>query len=131
MIDPRELRIGNYVSVGGRQDAIEAVVDMIARKDGAAAIHCEGNGILNRPEQVFPIPITKAWLLKFGFEKRKFDFVITIDPKTKQQELLAIRLDGGAHIEGIQENLAFIPKEISYVHRLQNLHYALTGQELT
>lgn len=67
-----------------------------------------------------PIPLTEEWLLKFGFEVFEFDH------KPNQyrlgNRLIVIRCDGfyeyGTNIK------------VSHVHSLQNLIFALTGEEL-
>jgi hypothetical protein len=64
-----------------------------------------------------PIPLTEEWLLKFGFKNNRlglFDCIKVVE-------------DIGFHISFIQRHL----KEVQYVHQLQNLYFALTGEELT
>jgi hypothetical protein len=70
-----------------------------------------------------PIPLTEEWLLKFGFYKN-------IDTELFEK--------GGFQIEiSVLKCLFYLPefgdwhKEIEYVHQLQNLWFALTGEELT
>ena len=107
-----ELRIGNWVLAcsGG----IETKVGMIAV------------GI----EFTFkPIPLTEEWLVKFGFEKKYQTF-----------EFKGLNIDGTVvHFsfdkwcsEYDIENCDFIeiPAECKHVHQLQNLYFALTGEEL-
>jgi hypothetical protein len=77
-----------------------------------------------------PIQITEKWLLKFGFKsddisweysKRLGNFYIMYDI-----EINSIYINDGSRYDG-----ADIPNEIKHVHQLQNLYFALTGQELT
>jgi hypothetical protein len=70
-----------------------------------------------------PIPLTEEWLLKFGFYKN-------IDTELFEK--------GGFQIEISElKCLFYLPefgdwrKVIQYVHQLQNLWFALTGEELT
>ena len=69
-----------------------------------------------------PIPLTEEWLLKFGFEKqsRRFyvlnNWVVEYREGTKLFNFVA------------EEPIDIIVK---YVHQLQNLYFALTGEELT
>jgi hypothetical protein len=70
------------------------------------------------------IELTEDWLLKFGF--------------TKNETYSFIKIYSGLELMNISEkyfraNLrgVSIRKEIKYVHQLQNLHLALTGEELT
>jgi hypothetical protein len=85
----------------------------------------------NTKTKVFkPIPLTEEWLLKFGFKsddisweysKRLGNFYIMYDI-----EINSIYINDGSRYDG-----ADIPNEIKHVHQLQNLYFALTGQELT
>ena len=82
-------------------------------------------------EQVKPIPLTEEWLVKFGFKfTDEFDF-----------NLKGLSLDGGVchfsfdMFRGLYniENCDFVelPTFVKHVHQLQNLYFALTGEELT
>jgi hypothetical protein len=107
-----ELRIGNWVlSCSG---GIETKVGIIAV------------GI----EVPFePIPLTEEWLLKFGFKKEsdksltKNDIAIFLDKRFKTNLFL----------QENQDNFKWFSYEckIQYVHQIQNLYFALTGDELT
>ena len=77
---------------------------------------------------VKPIPLTKEWLLKFGFEWsirhqawHKLSFIFD----------LSERGVGGYYMHMVKKNNDIICPEIIYVHQLQNLYFALTGEELT
>lgn len=67
-----------------------------------------------------PIPITKEWLLRFGF---------------KENDMLgfSIKTDMYEYIEFNSFLLCWvneIKKSIKYVHQLQNIYFALTQKEL-
>ena len=72
-----------------------------------------------------PIPLTEEWLLKFGFEEKS---------KSKNFYLGNFRFhiskpvnyDGFIFCDGYD----VITDRIKYVHQLQNLYFALTGEEL-
>ena len=67
-----------------------------------------------------PIPLTEEWLLKFGFEKN-----ITTDlHPTFSYDILNVN-DGIVYVL----NYGFV-NHIKYIHQLQNLYFALTGEEL-
>ena len=75
-----------------------------------------------------PIPITEEWLLKFGFKDDEPHNYINVDEHGAMQimfdqyrKVVSI-FTAGAH---------YYMKEIQYVHQLQNLYFALTGEELT
>jgi hypothetical protein len=63
--------------------------------------------------QAEPIPLTEEWLVKFGLMSTELGFWNNGD---------AIYFDYG------KENEKSI--ELKYVHQLQNLYFALTGEEL-
>ena len=67
-----------------------------------------------------PIPLTEEWLLKFGFESDD-EFIFEKDIricKTKQ---------GYVYFDfSVMDPIC----DVKYVHQLQNLHFALTGEEL-
>jgi hypothetical protein len=67
-----------------------------------------------------PIPLTEDWLLKLGFEE------MNLHLNWKKRNHQMILNDGVFRIW-----LNGYNKEIKYVHQLQNLYYALTGEELT
>jgi hypothetical protein len=107
-----ELRIGNWVStIYGMEFQ---VYPMAFKQMPTDEKH---NLILNTWK---PIPITEEWLLKFGFipnpyEDRYEKGVLYVEcDKTKGETQLWV------------ENMP----HIKYVHELQNLYFALTGEEL-
>lgn len=106
-----ELRIGNYV----KSDEIELT------KVTASLLHhmISLKGLLSG--FVEPISLTEEWLVKFGFEKRK-DSNILWD-KSDLFSLFTIA-------DKIKYKAQNHTLHVMYVHQLQNLYYALTGQEL-
>ena len=74
------------------------------------------------------IPLTEEWLLKFGFKKQldksfaKNDFSIFLDKRFKTNLFL----------QENQEDFKWFSYElkVEYIHQLQNLYFALTGEEL-
>ena len=71
-----------------------------------------------------PIPLTEEWLEKFGFESDSYQDMYVLGwlkincDKTKGKPELWI------------ENITGKVVYIEHVHQLQNLYFALTGQEL-
>ena len=61
------------------------------------------------PEQYEPIPLTEECLLRFGFESKN--------------PVLFTNSDG--------DSFYLDDTKIKHVHQLQNLYFALTGEELT
>lgn len=72
-----------------------------------------------------PIPLTEEWLLRFGFEKivtNGIEFVKYSKYKTFEIEVSLFVMD--------YKLVTINDFEINYVHQLQNLYFALTGEEL-
>ena len=74
-----------------------------------------------------PIPLTEEWLLKFGFEKSGGGLYLTYETF----EMYYINGVLGLSARVSDPNEGYIDTKIKYVHQLQNLHFALTGEELT
>lgn len=149
MIDSREVRIGNLVLISNGDVAMVNGIHYAGMKDEEYEIHClYDNKIYFDPS---PIPLTEEWLLKAGFEKKnkekKFDFgwmyieykALESDDWVEDMELghqVRIYVNTESYkcsIENItdkDEMGANTKTDIKYVHQLQNLYFALTGEEL-
>ena len=75
-----------------------------------------------------PIPITEEWLVKFGFEE-DFEGISS----TWHNEVKSIRIEIIHDSNGFHSIVGAFGTwiEINHVHQLQNLYFALTGEELT
>lgn len=117
-----ELRIGNWI-----QDKKDRQIDTLL------VAHL-GEGLINYwNEEVYqPILLEKDWLLRLGFihnddEKLNiFFYGIRVGGST-----LSVNPDNGVAWITRNENILNVPGLIKHVHQLQNLYYALTGEELT
>jgi hypothetical protein len=116
-----ELRIGNWVTVYP-QISIQQVVDVM----------CDGintdKTIRAHYGLVEPIPLTEEWLLKFGFEIKldNFNWNAAIGVNEIGDFKLSLR-----HTDDFGWFYKSRCTPIKYVHQLQNLYFALTGEELT
>ncbi|WP_131828098.1 hypothetical protein [Elizabethkingia anophelis] len=72
--------------------------------------------------QFTPIHLTEEWLVKLGFEKSD-----SLSNCTKTTNGYKFDFAGGEVLYLDSVRL----KHIKYVHQLQNLYFALTGEELT
>lgn len=121
-LKPTELRIGNLVY--HKDNPLPQKVDGL----DLYKIQSEYISEYSMPDYFKPIPITEEWLLNLGLRKHilsgKDDAVYYINHEGKT--VLGYWLIDGAVNIG-----EFIPKNIKYVHELQNLYFVLTGVELS
>jgi len=112
-----ELRIGNWVE---------------QPNDGVTRVTAILNDLQIKTETGYidkycrPIPLTEEWLVKFGFDQNNVDiekydckwykFSFTLDYWNAQKFFVYGYIGGN--------------KTIKHVHQLQNLYFALTGEEL-
>lgn len=121
MLTPQSLRIGNLL-----QERNSGATGTVSAPSGNAEMH-------SWIDQYEPIPITQEWLEKFGFEKDDSgedpshpDYV---EWYRKEFPVIGILCQSSDKMFLFDENTDTL--RIYYVHQLQNLVYALTGQELT
>jgi hypothetical protein len=101
-----ELRIGNLVEYGNDIEQI--------------TIH-HLFGVMHG-DDVKPIPLTEEWLFKFWFRYNDGLFI--------KENLVVFIYDGYCKV--VFGSLTFVDGvKIKHVHQLQNLYFALTGEELT
>ena len=114
-----ELRIGNLVLFSDNSTIFEVT-----------GIEIGGLYVKNQVEQTWieiytfePIPLTEEWLLRLGFDKLGIVYYII-------KKVIEINYFNG--IVGIDIRGQYVgTPHIKYVHQLQNLYFALTGEELT
>lgn len=106
-----ELRIGNLLYQEQTIDDWE-IKSVLA----GTIIQCEIN-----PDGFEPIALTEEWLEKFGFKHY-------VDGETHEMYTPFGVFEIQKHKTLINGNEC---KHLQYVHQLQNLYFALTGEELT
>ena len=132
-----ELRIGNYVYVdwvdAGRK--LETNYGVHYGND-AMVMDVTPTGYGVGISFVEPIPLTEEWLVKFGFEKRESstcsEYHIGVNEITHDWLFSITWLKEPETINA--PNAPFYRNGrhvLYYVHQLQNLYFALTGEELT
>lgn len=117
-----ELRIGNRLIFIDDEVVVSGIENYLQYTD---KIYCNG---FTRPQSIShfkPIQLTEDWLLNFGFEFDggcswwKDEIEMTID--VGEDEYSAFNSDGNY----------ITMNGIKYVHSLQNLYFAIKGEELT
>ena len=111
-----ELRIGNIVMCEGLIQTVECICDTDSG-EAECCLSLYGNYAIS----ISPIPLTEEWLLKFGFK------VYNEHGWYEINNYHQINLIGDYLVNGVQ----CISNKINYVHQLQNLYFATTGNELT
>ncbi len=99
-----ELRIGNWVNYCNGKRILDAQLFL---------------QLLKYTTPFDPIPLSEEWLLKFGIEK--------MNDGNYWNKKLCIRKDRNEFYALYEQGRIYI----QHVHQLQNLHFALTGEELT
>ena len=129
-MEAKELRIGNWVLVENDHETIKAITQtaFLCVLDG------KGDGYMQLHKDVYPIPLTEEWLIKFGFKKEN-NTIYSISDKLSSSEVgkwYFFKNENNSFTPHIkrENKFSWIGKEIKYVHQLQNLYFALTGEEL-
>ena len=104
-MEANELRVGNLV------------LDKFEKTFKVKEIH------YNKKTKRYPIQLTGEWLLKFGFEK--YEENESTDWYKREKFKVKLLKEKDIFI------LAINRLHIKHVHQLQNLYFALTGEELT
>lgn len=127
-----ELRIGNWVYYPhliyhGDVPTLYNYDQIVAIDNVAHRTNATTSWISNT--MIKPIPLTEEWLVKFGFESYHNDFVLFYKEDVLIEASWSSRNinTGERYGWGI-----YLPSTtINKVHQLQNLYFALTGEELT
>lgn len=132
MIRATELRIGNIVDFG----------DPEPDEAGHMKGHLEnrvitGSDIVRAeewPTVFYPIPLTEEWLSTFGFSYhfwKGIKYMLLVNQKIDIR-LQAPEKEGDGWFPTLHYDACnLFNREIYSVHQLQNLFFALTGEELT
>lgn len=114
-MDLRELRMGNFVN----NDFI--VSEILA--DCLTVQNTNSNTITQLLyDDIEPTPLTKEWLVKFGFGKSIARNWYSNDQYAIEMCKNFIQFDVG---------YTTITLDCMFVHQLQNIYFTLTGEELT
>ncbi|WP_137905413.1 hypothetical protein [Chryseobacterium sp. 2VB] len=109
MIAPQELRLGNWININGSPFQIELPdFNLIVNKNGKSTYE--------------PIELNEDWLLKLGYERDKNEYCVSGHDRFNVFQSVK-----GPYIFCDDEKSI---RYVRYVHELQNLFFALTGEEL-
>lgn len=113
-----DLKQNNLIFYNDKIVTVAGTIGNTIYYKGDAEVYFDSNiGEIYQPFK--PIPLTEEWLLKFGFEE-KYGYI---------KNGVHLNTDYSLFIEdeiGFNEWTA----DCEYVHQLQNLYFALTGEEL-
>lgn len=115
MIQANELRIGNLVSFYGKFEKVESI--------GTYGVSFNnGFGKYTLPN-LRPIPLTEEILLRCGAKLHGIEYII-------KASALPIKIRISYGIAYCEFGNVYLGGRIKFLHELQNLYHALTGQEL-
>lgn len=132
MINKQELRIGNWVEYDGKYYKIDTIANEFPTLNTSEF----GIGVVDW-NNINPIHLTEEILLKCGFEKTDdYGDQIYYEPKNRGNRNYYICFDHedisfGLNVFGNCTNLLHDNSNLQFLHQLQNLYFALTGEELT
>jgi hypothetical protein len=105
------------------------VLNLVQNASGGYQFEVTPEMILE-PYGLYPIPLTEEWLLKFGFQekdRRQNRFIKNDDFELEfQGDKVAYCVWGGEDAPHLTQFFG----HCKHVHQLQNLYFALTGEEL-
>lgn len=117
-----ELRIGNKLQKDNGK------IFTVSRLDESIDIQVkEERGLLTLGYNLFGIPLTEERLLKCGFTKSKLE---GYDVHFKYSHYLLHSGITALYNSEFSIKLDDVARGIKYLHQLQNLYFALTGEEL-
>lgn len=135
-MNAQELRVGNLVTsktwkgahrISGIREKIDSFVVHINGFDHEfkEGVYCD----------IEPITLTEEWLVRFGFyidSDKAGTRYISLGRTNKAMELFLV-IPNNTLILSVRIDMIFVDlgARIKHIHQLQNLYFALTGQELT
>jgi hypothetical protein len=131
-MESRELRIGNIVNCEYHYNdcpnpkKFNAPIEIESiRRDSVTLSTFQDVEI----EYLSGIPLTEEWLLRFGFSKflNQYTLITSVHKKDfKNIPFIVLYLDNKFEYDDLR-----FRTNLKYVNQLQNLYFALTGEELT
>ncbi len=133
MIDARELRIGNIVEPITMSPIMVTGITQQKTLDGIFTLIFVDYGESFLQEHLNPVELSEQWLIKFGFEQTN-DVNKSLSKEASNHVMLLSSI-GKKYVVEIRNVMMsgsiMLQFSVTCVHQLQNLHFALTGKELT
>jgi hypothetical protein len=127
-LQAKDIRIGNYVQLVGNNWR-RSYRNTIATVKGKDIVNLSVDALAQ--EDYAPIPLTEEWLVKFGLKKEQNLRVSSLATwgtlSSDSQSWFSII----AHNDDYSFDSPHFNNAIRFVHQLQNIYFALTGDELT
>ena len=123
-MEAKELRIGNLIY--GVSDRIETVIGLGSDTISAYPGKLVDAQMFFTEDDFTPIPLTEEWLIKFGFEKHH----LYSEQYNKDNYSIVFCKDNCIDFWIADCDDCGVAVKIPFVHQLQNLYFALTGEEL-
>ena len=132
-----ELRLGNLLTFNGKIRTVDGVSLVGSHKEERHILvelnYMYKEKVLLQIDKIDPILLTEEWLLMFGFEKNEYtkDFRLGkywVENRYYDCYEKSMFLFGCYQFDKIY--ITSNAGVLKYVHQLQNLYFALTGEEL-
>ncbi|HEY4112195.1 hypothetical protein [Puia sp.] len=139
MIKATELRLENLVLYQGEVTSVYSIERgglTFSRINGTEVNKNSGATLGTGEVDFLPIPLTAEWLGRMGFDTQDYEIDI-IEWATEGRALdfaidqIGVPPEKQPFIFSYDQGMGDRKVEIKYVHQLQNLYFALTGEELT
>jgi hypothetical protein len=140
MLKANELRIGNLILKG---DIICSVIGLRDNIVFAQGIKNENIFYREKSSDFQPIPLNEEWLLKFGFHKAErkgrygyiykiceIDSCWCVEKDWREDSSHFFGIEYTDTVEELMNRSFNFSYELRYIHQLQNLIFALKGEEL-
>jgi hypothetical protein len=133
-MEAKDLRIGNWVE---RFVKNEGFYEIKVESDIIRSVEYHNDYGYDDDEIYYnPIPLTEEWLLKFGFEKVVFNSDVEghgVEYRKSilhQNDYIIVFEDMSVGTQTFKDFAHVVYPLKQHVHQLQNLYFALTGEEL-
>lgn len=145
MIDPKELRIGNYLCDPEQEnDGVIQVEEIRGYGKDGKTIGIQFRrascwSVIEEDCGILPIPLTPEWLERMGFIDKPAAFDNSSNPYWAKNAVILTYAETppeNTYLPGIgftyngKHLVSHVKEWIQYVHQLQNLYFSLTGNEL-